>query len=82
MPTAALLQKEKTELDYRPLLSDDDWPREAGADAAGAEGAEGDGRDSIAGARGAGGALGAEYERVGCGMGVGVGATRGAAAGA
>jgi len=33
-------QKEKTTPAYRPLLSDEDWLREAGADAAGAEGAE------------------------------------------
>ena len=40
VPAAARLQKEKTEQAYRPLLSDEDWVWEAGAEAAGAEGAE------------------------------------------
>jgi hypothetical protein len=40
VPAAARRQKEKTGQTYRPLLSDEDWLREAGADAAGAEGAE------------------------------------------
>jgi hypothetical protein len=40
VPAAARRQKEKTGQTYRPLLSDEDWLREAGADAAGADGAE------------------------------------------
>jgi hypothetical protein len=40
MPAAARLQKKKTGQAYRPFLSDEDWLREAGADAAGVEGVE------------------------------------------
>jgi hypothetical protein len=51
---------------YRPCLSDPDWEREAGADAAGGEE---DGRDPIVGACGAGDAAGAENDGLGAGAG-------------